>query len=299
MERRLALVRGIAPVLLGMVLLLVAMGGFVTASQSGLGCGTEWPVCLHQFVPPAGDFHAWVEWLHRLLAGLVTVGVLAVAAILRRREATGETRRMRLLRHLSLAAVGLIVVEVLLGMATVLLALPAWIIAIHMADAVAIVDVTAAIVWTSRRRGPVSATTAAQPLLWWAAGLAALTAAIGSYVTHSGSGIACVDGPACLGRIGAPGGTAVLVFGAHVLAVVSVALVVVAAWRAARAVAPRLYGVAAAALAVQATIGILLLWSHLLPALLEVHEFVGISTAALLWLAAWAVNVTGTGPAAA
>jgi heme A synthase len=281
--------RWLASVVALAAFLLILVGGFVTASESGLGCGPEWPVCVHAFLPPAGDFHAWVEWAHRLLAGVVSVGVVAVA-ILAHRAGVG---RLRALANLALACIAL---EILLGMATVLLSLPAAVVAVHMLDAVVILDALVAIAYLVWRPGTGNgAMLAPAPGLFWAAALAALTAAIGSYVSHSGAGLACAQGPACLLSLTGAGGGAVAVFGLHALSALTLAAVAVAAFGDARRV-PGLYAVAVGGLGLQAGLGIALVAGRLAPALLVVHEGLGVATAALFWLAAWAAASRPVGP---
>lgn len=63
-----------------LALLLVAVGGAVRATDSGLACPT-WPGCFSagDFLPPAG-LHVWLEHSHRLIAGVVGLLVAAQAA---------------------------------------------------------------------------------------------------------------------------------------------------------------------------------------------------------------------------
>ena len=72
-------------------LLLVAVGGAVRATDSGLACPT-WPGCFSagDFLPPPG-LNVWLEHSHRLVAGVVGLLVAAqlVWALLRFRHARG------------------------------------------------------------------------------------------------------------------------------------------------------------------------------------------------------------------
>ena len=60
-------------------LVLVAVGGAVRATDSGLACPT-WPGCFSagDFLPPA-DLNVWLEHSHRLIAGVVALMIAALA----------------------------------------------------------------------------------------------------------------------------------------------------------------------------------------------------------------------------
>ncbi|HET9725984.1 MAG TPA: COX15/CtaA family protein, partial [Gemmatimonadales bacterium] len=101
---------------------LIVLGGVVRITGSGMGCGDHWPRCDGQWFPPL-DLPTLIEIGHRWVAALVSLVVLAVAVVAWRRH-----RDEPALRTPALVALGLLVVQVLLGAVTVKLALPPWVI---------------------------------------------------------------------------------------------------------------------------------------------------------------------------
>ncbi|MCU6796784.1 MULTISPECIES: heme A synthase [Paenibacillus] len=63
----------------GMFLILV-MGALVTKTESGRGCGDDWPLCNGKFVP-AYTIESIIEYSHRFVVGVVGI-VLLIATIL-------------------------------------------------------------------------------------------------------------------------------------------------------------------------------------------------------------------------
>ncbi len=78
---------------IGMFLVLIA-GVLVTNTDSGRGCGTDWPLCNGKFVP-AYTVESMVEYSHRMISGIV--GLLVGATYLITRFWKPARRRENLL----------------------------------------------------------------------------------------------------------------------------------------------------------------------------------------------------------
>ena len=105
---------------------LILVGGYVSASGSGLAC-RDWPTCNGQIVP-ALTGAVLVEYTHRLLALLVSILVTTAWLVVSFRY-----RRERNIFVLSTASLVLLFAQVLLGMITVRTGLNALVTASHLA----------------------------------------------------------------------------------------------------------------------------------------------------------------------
>ena len=177
---------------------LIAVGGLVRATDSGLGC-PDWPLCFGDWIPPA-DLHAWIEHSHRLIAAVFVgplVGAVGLITVFSRR------RRDRALLAASVVAGVLVIVQSLLGAAVVLRGLAAELVTAHLGMAL---TVLAATIFIAERaaNGPM-------PGLHLRPGmtrLVAITAAaifgqmlLGSWVTGHHAGLAYADFPLMNGSL--------------------------------------------------------------------------------------------------
>src|SRR3954471_3754770 len=67
---------------LAITLGVVVWGAYVRASGSGAGCGSHWPLCNGEVIPPAPQVATLIEFSHRLstgLAGLLVIGLVVWA----------------------------------------------------------------------------------------------------------------------------------------------------------------------------------------------------------------------------
>jgi len=101
---------------LGWNFLVILWGAFVRATGSGAGCGSHWPLCNGEVIPPSPTVQTVIEFTHRLTSGLALLGVVLLVWLARRRFAEG-----RAVRRWAWASLGFIVIEALLGAGLVLL----------------------------------------------------------------------------------------------------------------------------------------------------------------------------------
>ena len=130
--------------------ILIVIGGYVTTSNSGLGCGESWPLCKDAVFPSLNNPEVAIELSHRLFNFVVGVFILgtAVTAWTRYRKADNIV----LLSTTSLVA---LIAQVILGMVTVTTSLNPVVSDAHLALASAILAIVVAnsfMVWNLRSR---------------------------------------------------------------------------------------------------------------------------------------------------
>ena len=103
---------------LGVNLLIILQGAVVRISGSGAGCGSHWPLCNGEVIPLAPSTETLVEYSHRLLS----FGALVLGGWLLSRAHRARRDRPVLFRAAS-ASFAFLILEALLGAATVLLGL--------------------------------------------------------------------------------------------------------------------------------------------------------------------------------
>src|ERR1700694_5362869 len=173
---------------------LIALGGTVLATGSGLSC-PDWPFCYGQAYY-SGTYHVFLEQLHRFTAA--TVSVLIVLLVI---GIIGWARKDRTLVILAIAAPVLLAVQIVLGGLTVLWKLPPQIITAHLGTALAIFAIVITIAALSGK--PASniehpaKTRKFTQLAISNALLVYILMLLGSYVTGSGAALACPGWPLC------------------------------------------------------------------------------------------------------
>jgi cytochrome c oxidase assembly protein subunit 15 len=176
---------------------LLVLGATVRVHGAGLAC-PDWPLCFGRVVP-AIDFQVGLEFGHRVVAGLVSLGFLALAiAVIRRRATLG-----RGVVGLVVAAAVVLVIQIVLGGLTVLHLLAQWTVASHLVTGNTFLALLLLTTLALRerafpvRRDPVLA--AQRVLATLLLTLVPAQLVLGGLIAASGSGLACSTWPSCNG----------------------------------------------------------------------------------------------------
>jgi heme A synthase len=183
---------------------LVAVGGVVRVTESGLGC-PDWPLC-HGGLPPDRK-QPLIESSHRVVAALVTLLVVAAAVWAWRRY-----RPRSDIFWPAVAAAVLVPFQALLGAVVVWLELPSWIVGVHFVVGMLFLATTVA---TAARAWRPAAGLSVSPTFAWAAWAAvggglALVSLGASVVSPHAEGACGPEWPGCNGGFAAGGPLAAL-----------------------------------------------------------------------------------------
>ena len=261
--------------LLALVFIIVT-GAAVRLTGSGLGC-PDWPTCAENRVVAPWEYHAMVEFVNRIITGLVSVAViLAVLGSLLR------VPKRRDLVRLSLGLVGGVLAQIVLGGLTVLFELrPGFVMAHFLLSMVLLANAVVLHHRAGRPDGPTRPAVGGDLVALGRLGIAAaaLTVFLGTVVTSSGPHGGDENAerlPFLLPDVARLHGTAVMLF---------LAVVLVTLWRLWKAGAPpelmRRGEVLLAVLVAQAALGYLQYFTGV-PAVLVGFHILG---AAAVWVA--------------
>jgi heme o synthase len=266
---------------------LFAVGGLVRGTGSGLGCST-WPGCTPGRLFPSGTVHSMIEFSHRFLVLVVSVLVVATAAMAWRRY-----RHIRSIVWPATAAIPLVFGQAVLGGIVVHTELNPWWVTAHFAVALVFVaDVIyvavnsfCAVKLPLERREAGAADRGFAALTLFTTGATGALLLVGTYVRARSAGLAFTDWPLMNGRlVPALGGAATAMFVHRLLAAGVFLLVLWVAIRA-RTMATRsrdvvvLSTLALCLFVGQIASGALNVWSRLRPWAVVLH--VGLSV--LIW----------------
>lgn len=185
-----------------LVMLGVMIGGsLVTKTESGLGCGNDWPLCNGKWVPEY-TLESLIEYMHRFVTGIagIVVGVFSVMA-------WRHYRGNREVRNLAIFGVFFIVLESILGASAVIWPQSSGVLALHFGfSLLAFTGVFLLSLFVLQRdkrekwvQMPVSK--GFRNYIWGVTAYAYGVVYLGAYVRHTGSSMGCSDWPLCQGRL--------------------------------------------------------------------------------------------------
>lgn len=182
---------------LGMLLILLG-GALVTKTDSGLGCGRNWPDCNGSLIPKEITTEVLIEFSHRLVTGAVSILVLILVVWTWRK--LGHIREVKLLGFL---AVFFLVLQALIGAAQVLWGQGDFILALHFGISLisfAAVMLLSMIVFEVDQKFDADSVFIEKKLKWHTIGVTLYSYIVvytGALVRHTESSLVCLDWPFC------------------------------------------------------------------------------------------------------
>ena len=287
--------RGLVLVTLIALFGLVTLGGVVRTTDSGLGC-PDWPLCYGGLLPLEQDHSTYIEFSHRVVAGVV--GLLVAGVMI---AAWRQYRRQRWVFVPALVGFALLVVQALIGGVTVLNELPRWSVIVHLAMAQGMIAVLLVVYVASGHAGNGASLASANrapsrfPAMAVSSALATFALMmVGSYVANTaGATYVCGDSwPLCRGELLQQDGLSLIHMGHRAAALVVgvvVAATVAMAWQQ-RRWRPQLWTIASVAgllFLVQVFVGGANMWFGFPVAVKVVH--LSLATATWMGLALLAI----------
>lgn len=181
----------------GLFFLLLVWGNLVAGLKAGLAC-PDWPLCHGSLIPPL-RWDIYMEFGHRVLGALASISLILLSLIRYRSYKGG-------FKSIPLIALGLIVVQVILGGLVVLFELPTSLASIHFGIALVVYGLILYMGYfetSGRVLGQGSAQKNSWPLLALAL-MVLVQSELGAIVRHTGAGLACPDIPTCQGSLWIP-----------------------------------------------------------------------------------------------
>ncbi|MEK4512630.1 COX15/CtaA family protein [Paenibacillus sp. FSL K6-2524] len=189
-----------------LVMFLATLGGsVVTKTESGLGCGNQWPLCNGKFVP-AHTVASMIEYSHRAIsgaAGLLALGTFVAFWLYRKNR--------RDLQLYSLLALIFVMVQAFMGAMAVVYPTNSAVMALHFGFSLIAFASSIMLVFGIREDEvrqtknvvlpSASVSKGFRNLTWFATVYTYIVVYIGAYVSHTDSAGGCSGWPLCNGRI--------------------------------------------------------------------------------------------------
>ena len=182
---------------IGMMLILLG-GALVTKTDSGMGCGRNWPDCNGSLIPKHITKEVLIEFSHRAVTGSVSIFILVLSVWSWRK--LGSVREVK---FLSFMAVFFLIAQALIGAAQVLWGQGDFILALHFGISLisfAAVFLLTLIIFEVDQKFNVNNVHIGSTLKWHTIGVTIysyLVVYTGALVRHTNSSLICRDWPFC------------------------------------------------------------------------------------------------------
>lgn len=182
---------------IGMMLILLG-GALVTKTDSGMGCGRNWPDCNGSLIPKHITPEVLIEFSHRVVTGSVSILIFILSFWSWRK--LGHIREVK---FLSFMALFFLIAQALIGAAQVLWGQGDFILALHFGISLisfAAVFLLTLIVFEVDQKFNVNSIHIGKTLKWNTIGVTIysyLVVYTGALVRHTNSSLICPDWPLC------------------------------------------------------------------------------------------------------
>lgn len=182
---------------IGMVLILLG-GALVTKTDSGMGCGRNWPDCNGSLIPKQITPEVLIEFSHRVVTGSVSILIFILSFWSWRK--LGSVREVKFLSFLALF---FLIAQALIGAAQVLWGQGDFILALHFGISLisfAAVLLLTLIIFEVDQKFNVNSVHIGRTLKWHTIGVTIysyLVVYTGALVRHTNSSLICPDWPLC------------------------------------------------------------------------------------------------------
>jgi len=185
------------------MLLVLLAGALVTNTESGEGCGTDWPLCHGKFIP-AKTLESAIEYSHRLVSGVVGMLVLFTFVVTYRLY-----RKHAEAMWYAGGTLFFTVVQALMGAAAVKWPTSEQVMALHFGISLfAFACTLLLVVWAYRNRNgdeslrvPYTVPRSFYPRIWLTWGYSLIVIYLGAYIRHTDSAGGCTGWPLCNGQV--------------------------------------------------------------------------------------------------
>lgn len=179
------------PLVLASVILtfiVIVLGAYTRLKDAGLGC-PDWPGCYGKLLAPKADNKAWIEMIHRYVAG--TLGILILIITIRTNFCM-----------LACALLALVIFQALLGMWTVTLGLYPMVVMGHLLGGFAILALSWLLYLSlSPKTKVILVKTQLKILGYLSLIVLILQIALGAWTSANYAALVCADFPSCQGQL--------------------------------------------------------------------------------------------------